>query len=460
MKKKIAIFITVVVISSLVAGCFGQKENTGPVDLTMYGLDDSDVMEPIIQKYQEKYSAVRIKYKKFADPAAFEDLLVNEIAEGEGPDIFYLHNTWLPRHIKKIVPLQSETLIPEKFTEIFANVSKKDFVQPDPKDGTDKIYALPLYVDTLALYYNKKDFEQKFPERGKPAGSWQVFQNEASQLRVQESDTNALSRGAIALGRADNIRLTADILYNFFLQGEVSFYDDAFKKVSLSGGASKYFDYFLSFADSKNKNFSWNFELAPPSANSLGEVEAFLSGKTSSILAYSDLYPRLETELKNVKTKAGSTISLSDIGVMPVPQFAENEADYKVFANYYGLAVSRNSKNPTVAWDFIKFFTTSPQNAGGYHSKTKRPAALRDLVEAQKKEPITEVFISQLGYADSFRIFSDSKFANALKEAVTAANQGLSSQEALNQAVERMNEVLKTEAPEGLYPKPKLKKKK
>ena len=88
--------------------------------------------------------------------AAFEDLLVNEIAEGEGLGYFYLHNTWLPRHIKKIVPLQSETLIPEKFTEIFANVSKQDFVQPDPKDGAQKIYALPLYVDTLALYYNKR----------------------------------------------------------------------------------------------------------------------------------------------------------------------------------------------------------------------------------------------------------------------------------------------------------------
>lgn len=460
MKKKIAIFVTVVVISSLIAGCFGQKENTGPVSLTMYGLDDSDVIEPIIAKYKEKYSAVSIKYKKFADSAAFEDLLVNEIAEGEGPDIFYLHNTWLPRHTKKIVPLQSETLTPEKFTEIFANVSAEDFIQPDPGDGADKIYALPLYVDTLALYYNKKDFEQKFPERGKPSGNWQTFQDEAGQLRTQASDTNALEHGAVAFGRSDNIRLTADILYNFFLQGGVSFYDDAFKKVMLGGDASKYFDYFLSFADSKNKNFSWSFELAPPSANSLGEVEAFLSGKVSSILAYSDLYPRLETELKNVKTRAKSTIALSDIGVMPVPQFADNETDYKVFANYYGLAVSRNSKNPAVAWDFIKFLTTSPQNAGSYHSKTKRPAALRDLVEAQKKEPITEVFISQLGYAGSFRIFSDNKFASALVEAVTAANLGMSAREALNSAIERMNEILKVEAPEGLYPKPKLKKKK
>ncbi|MBI4994045.1 extracellular solute-binding protein [Candidatus Peregrinibacteria bacterium] len=459
MRKKIAILLTVVIISSLLAGCFGKKQSSGPVDLIMYGLDDSDVIEPIIEKYREKYSAVRIKYKKFADSAAFEDLLVNEIAEGEGPDIFYIHNTWLPRHIKKIVPLQSETLPPEKFMEIFANVASKDFIQPDPNDGDNKIYALPLYVDTLALYYNKKDFEQKFPERGKPAANWEIFKNEADQLRQQGSN-GALEHGAISLGRADNIRLASDVLYNFFLQGGVSFYDDSFKKVMLSGDASKYFDYFLSFADSKNKNFSWSFELAPPSSNSLNEVEAFLSLKTSSILAYSDLYPRLETELKNVKTRAKSTISLSDIGVMPVPQFADNEADYKTFANYYGLAVSRNSKNSAVAWDFIKFLTTSSQNAGSYHSKTKKPAALRDLVEAQKKEPVIEVFISQLGYADSFRIFSDSKFANALKEAITAANQGQSSHEALNQAIERMNEILKVEAPEGLYPKPKIKKKK
>ena len=89
-----------------------------------------------------------------------------------------------------------------------------------------------------------KDFEQKFPERGKPAGNWQIFQDEASQLRQQASDTNVLEHGAIAMGRSDNIRLTTDILYNLFLQGGVSFYDDAFKKVSLSGGASKYFDYF------------------------------------------------------------------------------------------------------------------------------------------------------------------------------------------------------------------------
>lgn len=460
MKKKIAILLTVLFISSFLTGCFGKKANTGPVDLTMYGLDDSDVIEPIIEKYREKYSAVRIKYKKFADSAAFEDLLVNEIAEGEGPDIFYLHNTWLPRHIKKTVALQSETLTPEKFTEIFANVAAKDFIQPDPNDGANKIYALPLYVDTLALYYNKKDFEQKFPQRGKPAGTWQTFQNDVSQLRTQSSDTNVLEHGAIALGRADNIRLAADVLYNFFLQGGISFYDDSFKKVMLSGDSSKYFDYFLSFSDPKNKNFSWDLLLAPPSKNSLYEVEAFLSGKVSSILAYSDLYPRLETELKNVKTRADSTISLGDIGVMGIPQFAEKESDYKVFANYYGLAVSRNSKNPTVAWDFIKFLTTSSQNAGLYHTKTKKPAALRDLVEAQKAEPVTEVFISQLGYADSFRIFSDQKFADALKAAVSSANQGFSSREALNQAIERMNEILKVEAPEGLYPKAKVKKKK
>lgn len=454
MKKKIAIVLTVLMISSLLAGCFKTKNTTGPITLNVYGLDDSDVLNSIIAKYKDKYSSVSVRYKKFANAAEFEDLLVNEIAEGEGPDIFYIKNTWLPRHIKKVIPLQTDVMTPQKFVETFVNVASEDFVQPDPNDGVEKVYALPLYVDTLALYYNKKDFEQRFPERGKPANNWNTLQAEAAQLRSQDPN-NLLEHGAIALGRADNIRLAVDVIYNLFLQGGVDFYDDKYKTVTLEG-AQKYFDYFLSFADSKHKAYSWSADLVPSSDRVLGEVEAFLSGKVSAIFAYSDLYPRLETEFKNVKSRAKNVISLDDIAVMPVPQFAENEADYKVFSNYYGLAVSRNSKNSKVAWDFIQF-AASQENARSYHKNTKKPTARRDLVEEQKKEPITDIFISQLGYAGSFRIFSDQKFAQFAKEAVLAVNQGQTSSSAFSDMTEKMDRLLKIESPEGLYPSSKKK---
>lgn len=453
-KQLFSITLILVILFSL-SGCLRSREGPkGPVALTFYGLDNSDVFQPIISKYKEKYRSVTINYKKFNNVEEFEHLLINEIAEGEGPDIFYLHNTWLPRHIKKIVSLESETLTPEKFPEAFVNVTAQDFIQPDPANGNKKIYALPLYVDTLALYYNKEHFEQKLPQRGKPANNWDQLKEEVAQLRQQSQD-GVLSQGAIAMGRSDNIRLAADIIYNLFLQAGVEFYDSDFKQIDLTG-AQEYFDYFLSFGLPQNKNFSWDLNLAPFTAP-LAELEAFLSGKVSAIFAYANLYPQLETALKNVKSRADSVIELNDIGIMPVPQIATNEADYKVFADYYGLAVSRNSKNAKLAWDFIQF-ATSKENAQVFHKETKLPTARRDLIEEQKKEPITDVFVSQVGYAGSYRIFSDQKFDKILGDALSSAISGQTSRQALENSKVKMNEVLKLEAPQGLYPKPKVKK--
>lgn len=454
-KKLLAISLLVALM--VLPGCLRKKASSGPVDLTFYGLDDSDALDPIISQYREKRSNVRIKYKKFADPVAFENLLVNEIAEGEGPDIFYIGNTWLPRHTKKMVPLASETLTPANFSETFVNVTAEDFIQPDPADGNRKIYALPLFVDTLALYYNKEHFEQKLPERGKPANNWDALKEDANKMREQSED-GKLERGAIALGRSDNIALAPDIFYNFLLQAGVDFYDKEFKQVQMAGAGQEYFDYFVSFAVPQNKNYSWSTELAPPE-RPLAEVEAFLAGKVSAILAYSDFYPRLENEIKNVRTRNPAVVDKNDVGVARIPQIAADEADFRVLANYYGLAVSRNSKNPKAAWDFVQF-AAGKASSQTYHSKTKKPAARRDLIEDQKKEPVTEIFVSQVGYASSFRLYSKDRFDRILKDAMAAASGGQTPRQALSEAQNKMNDLLKLEAPEGLYPKPKGKKKK
>lgn len=446
MKKVASALSILLLIVSLLAGCRSRDSDSGPVSLSFYGLDTSDSFDGIISAYREKYSGVTIKYKKFNDPVAFEDLLVNEIAEGEGPDIFYIHNTWLPRHTKKIVPLKSEALTQEQFGQTFVNVAQQDFIQPDPKDGATKIYALPLYVDTLALYYNKNDFEQAIPQRGIPAKTWSDFEQDAPLLREERS--GVLEKGAIALGRSDNLSLATDILYNFFVQDKVDIFDADFKRLQFATQGQKWFDYFLSFANSQKNNYSWDKDIA---TSELAEVEAFLTGKVSSILGYSDLYPRLENHIKNIKTRSSSVIDLSDIGVAPVPQV--DEQNPKVFADYYGLAVSRNSKNPSVAWDFIQF-ATSKESATAYHKKTKRPTARRDLIVEQKKEPVTEIFVSQLGFASSLRIFSDQRFEEAFKKAVAKTHDDTSqARDALSTAQTELSEILKVEVPNGLYPK-------
>lgn len=454
--KKFLIIVAAGLILVILSGCFKKSTGSGAANLLFYGLDDSDVFEQIIAQYRQDHSNVQIRYKKFNDPAEFENLLVNEIAEGEGPDVFFLHNTWLPRHTKKLVPLVSETLTTKTFSETFVNVATEDFIQPDPNDGVKKIYALPLYADTLALYYNKEEFERKLPERGKPANTWELLKQDADKFR-QQPEGGKLEKSLIALGRADNISLSSDILYNLFLQAGIDFYDADFKQTQFANKGQDVFDYFVSFAIPQNKNYSWDAELLPADRE-LKEVETFLSGKTAAMVGYSDFYQRLETDLKNVKSRNPSVISKDDVAVAPLPQMSTDESNFKVWANYYGLAVSRNAKNQKAAWEFVQY-AASKNSAKTYHLRTKRPTARRDLIEDQKKEPITEVFASQLGYAGSFRIYSDQKFAAFLKEAVQSAANGQSSRSALGGAQSKINDLLKLEVPNGLYPKPKNKKK-
>lgn len=454
MKRSFRTLVALILVLAFTASAcsFSRGPETQSIKLTFYGLDDAKVFSSLISEYESQHPSVSVTYKKIDDAASFESRIINEIAEGAGPDIFYVHNTWLPRHIKKLVPLVAETFTPQQFTGTYVKVAGDDFIMTDPADGKDKIYALPLYVDTLALYYNKALFDQRLPERGKPATSWNLLQGDAAKFQELDKDAK-LTKGEIAMGRADNVSLAPDILYALFLQAGETLYDSNFKNVQLGQSAQKYFDYYLSFAASQNKNYSWSTDLAA-AGNPDKELDAFVSGKVAAVFGYSDLYARLSSELKNIKNTFSTGLSLKDVGVAPLPQIESDKSDYRVFANYYGLGVSRNSKNAVEAWNFVRYLGSKSQ-AQAYHKATSRPAARRDLIEDQRKEPITEVFISQLGYAASLRIFSDQQFADAIKDAITAANSGQTTRSALDQAGTKMNEILKTEAPEGLYPKVK-----
>ena len=134
--KFLSLTLVLLLAGTLLASCAEKTTTvTGPITLTLYGVDSSDAISPVIAAYKKRSPTVTIKYKKFDTIADYENILINEIADGGGPDMMYVHNSWLPHHIKKLVPLTSESLTPETFTTPFVNVAADDLIQPDPKDG-------------------------------------------------------------------------------------------------------------------------------------------------------------------------------------------------------------------------------------------------------------------------------------------------------------------------------------
>jgi len=127
--------------------------------IVFYGIfDNEEVFAPIIENFESKNPEVKVIYKKFNDPEKYLDQIINEIAEGEGPDIFMLHNSWFPKHYKKLYPVPEEILTVDSFSDQYAKVAVDDLVFPD-QEGIERIWGIPIYIDTLALYFNKNHFE-------------------------------------------------------------------------------------------------------------------------------------------------------------------------------------------------------------------------------------------------------------------------------------------------------------
>ncbi len=473
MKIKLQKFLALMVVSlltvTMLSGCFRKtdapvRETPQPVEIVYYKLfDGEDVMRPLIQKYVATHPLVTIKYRKFDDQEDYYRTILNELAEGEGPDIFSVPNYWIKRNARKITPLDPTVASPKDFADTFVAVAEKDLVFADPRDGVTKIFALPLTVDTLALYYNKSLYEDRIPSRGRPAETWEEFKEDVFQLTKADNSFERFELAGTAIGRSDNIARAVDILYLMMLQYKVKFYNDAlnraeFSKQSAIGTSSINYNpatealkLYTSFGLASHKNYTWN-EYMADAASPVKEIEAFARGKVATIFGYSYLYEQIKEQIEELKKKNVPTIDPGVIRVSSVPQVndpATSTEKRDAYANYFVETVGRNTEHPEVAWDFLMFIS-SKDNIAYYNEKTRRPTSRRDQIEEQKADPIYGVFAEQVGYAESLLIYDWQLYADIFGKAISdVISTTVSTVEAIRTAENSINLVLPVE---GIVP--------
>lgn len=408
-KKLFTTPIALFLISSILfSGCFRTKDDTvavaPPVTLTFYGLfDNEEIYAPIIQAYESQHKNVTIVYKKFTDPAAYLDLIVNELAEGEGPDIFMMHDTWFPKNYKKLTPAPATIITPDIFRSLFVEVASNELIIPD-ETNAEQVWGLPLYIDTLALYYNKDHIEDALPTQGRPSTTWEGIKNDVVQLNRQDQSFERFERTGIALGRSDNILRAFDILMMMMLQYKVDFYTADLTQTTLANDpkALSAMELFTSFALPSQKNYSWNKYLADPESGEK-ELTTFAKGKLSMLFGYSYTYENIINEVNSLASQGETTIDINNIKIQETPQVFDPETSAETreaYASYFVPVVSRTSQNPEIAWDFLATLT-SEDNLRYYNEQTHRPSALRSLIDEQMSDPIYGVFAAQVGYASS-----------------------------------------------------------
>ncbi len=462
--KKIRLAVSVLLLVSFVfvTGCrtkgpVAKKGNYNGIVLNYYKVfDDEEILDPIIKQYMGDHPGLKINYRQFSDFNQYQRVILNEMAEGGGPDIFSMQNTWFLSNYKKLAPMPVSSGKPEDFGATFADVAFNDLVRTD-QDGLQQVYGMPMTVDTLALYYNKAQFEDRLAAKGgRPSKTWEGIKDDVVQLNKENNSLSRLEVSGIAMGRADNISRGVDTFYLLLLQYGTKFYNENFSEATFAGqqgGIALYpgveaIKLLTGFADSKQRHYAWNeYMVSDPTGTK--EIEAFAKGQVSMIFGYAYTYNDIVKEITALKNKGGSILDVKDIGIAPAPQLYDPDVSGNkrvAYANYFAETVSRNSKHPDIAWDFL-IELTKKKNLDYYFNKTNKPTSRRDMIDDQKKDPIYGVFANQVGYAESFPILDYFIYKDLFTDVITKANLAGVGNSALLDAQTKISEML---PPEGL----------
>ena len=409
----IIIGVAVIIIAGFIGLFFiGGGGGQEKIKLTILGIDDENAVKGLTEEYRKLRPNAEINYQKF-NSANYEKDLVNALAADYKADIIFFHGAWLNKHIDKIIPAPENQFSLTQLRQSFPAVIEQNFVS----DG--KVYALPLYLDTLAFLYNKDFMDAKsvaiMPSR------WEDLQKLVPQLRVINA-SNQLTKAAAAIGGSEkSVDNGSDLLNLLMLQYDSLTANKQSKQFDFGRQAVDAFRFYLQFANPLSPYFTWHDAFG-------NSITKFANREVAVIFNYASVIP--EIKKKN---------PYLNLGVAPMLQLAK--ADQPInYPDYWGLAVVKQSQSPSWAWDFIAFATTNKEISQAYLKNVQRPPALRVLINQNINDPVWGVFAEQALTARSWpqpdRFAIKQIFSNMIELVLTGK---LTLQQALDQGRNEIN---------------------
>lgn len=334
------------------------NKSSGEVTLTYWGLwEPASVMQGVIADYERDNPGVTINYQ-MQSPKNYRSRLQSAISSGNGPDIARIHNTWLPMLRKNLSPKpDSISLNPSEYYPVI----QKDFVVGG------KLYAAPLMIDGLALYYNK-DILQEL--NASPPSDWDTLRKLAFDLTKRNVVTKVIERAGIAMGTTGNVSHWPDILGLLILQsgGTPGRPQEDSVQNSLA---------FYTIFSTSDK--SWD-EAQPDS------TYAFATGTVAMMLAPSWAVSEIHAINPDL-----------NYGIVPSPTLPNVSLS---FATYWAEAVPVSGKNQLEAWKFLAYLSSPEVLQKLYASQTQlrpigEPYPLTSMSGLLADDPLAAPFVTQ-----------------------------------------------------------------
>ncbi len=382
-KAAIGLFVVGIIIFSVVRFVIPSfiKNKNETVTLSYWGLwEGENTMHTILADFEKQNPNIKVTYTK-QDVKEYKDRLTTRIQNGNGPDIFMFHNTWLPQVSSLLLPLPSDVMQKDDFEKGFYPVVRGDLT----KNGA--IYGIPSGIDTLALFVNSEIFRQA----GSTAPTnWQDFGKTARLLTVKDENGNIKTSGA-AMGTFDNITHAPDLISLLLVQNGA----DMKNLSQTSRSVVDTLDFYTSFAKDEGK--VWDGTLDP-------SLLTFSKGNLAMYFGYSwDVFA--------IKTISPNLV----FQIAPVPHL---QGRNMTIASYWGNGISVKSTHQKESLLFMKFLSQKEtmQKLFSESSKTRlfgEPYPRVDLSQSLKTNELVYPFVSQANNASS-SFFASDTFDNGL----------------------------------------------
>jgi ABC-type glycerol-3-phosphate transport system substrate-binding protein len=425
--KKLSMFqiILLVVFGALaIAGILifafavGGGTNNSVGSLTIWGTLDQTAITAVLRQAADNDSSIsQVTYVQ-KDATTYEADLTQALANGTGPDLFFLRDDYATKDAGEVAAIPFNALSQAQFQSTFVDAAS-------PFMALNGVLGVPLLADPLVLYWNK-DMLSSAGYASAPQYWDQLF--DMAKTISKKNDAGVITRSAIDFGEYQNVENAKDILATLILQagGQITTLDTANRLepalVSKSGQASdatqNALRFYTEFADPSKDDYSWNRSL--PDAQ-----QAFAAGNLALYIGYASE--------KSLITRTNPNLNFA---AAPVPQI-RNAPRTLDTSHVYALAASRTGKNPSAAIT-AAYLLASAANSQAFSTALGIPSARRDDLSAPAQgdnDLFNKMVITSHSWVDPdpsqtngiFQAMIENTTSGALllSDAISRANQAL-----------------------------------
>ena len=413
----VAAVIGVLVFSGAIPLGTDKNENLGTV--VVWGTIPTQLIASPLKDFNDTNKNVNVTYiQKSAD--TFDQDLLEALASGIGPDLFFLPSDLEYHYANKIFTIPYTNYPLDTFKGVFAGAGEVFLTSKG-------IIAFPLYIDPLVMYYNRNMFDAG--NIVYPPATWSDLINMIPSLTAKDP-TNKIIKSAVAMGHYSNVDHAKDILTTLFMQAgnPILREENGIVKPTLDSNIGNYnlpsiLQFYTSFADPNNAVYSWNKSF-PDS------MDVFSREDLAIYFGYG-------SELASLINKNPN----QNFFIAPMPQI--KGSNFKLTgAKVTGVAISSGTKNMNGAFTVASLMANSDFAYKVATALNVAPAR-RDLLALKPTDAYAPTLYSSALYAKGFADPSPKDTDNIWRGMIEAVlSNAMSPMDAVKDANTKLNLLL------------------